>query len=158
MPRLLRLAGSVVAALVTGCGEPDCSFDHVVAEYAEGLQLHDCGDLPPWDLLTTPIPDPAAARAAHDCAVASWSAQLPFVVHWRIPHIEGTEEIAFVAHSVAGEWSLASFVNGVSVNASASPTVKYGCSDLVDRGDCADVTRTLCLDCADRELVERCGD
>jgi hypothetical protein len=41
----------VVLALVSGCGaEPDCSFDHVVAEETDGFRLLDCGDLPAWNL------------------------------------------------------------------------------------------------------------
>lgn len=158
MQRLLQPIGLVVASLAGGCGaEPDCSFEHVVAEDIAGLELLDCGDLPAWDSITGPEPDAVRFRAAHDCAVAAWSSLQPFVVRWRIPQIEGTEEVAFVARSVDGALALTSFVNGVRVDASPTPTVRYGCSNLLDRGTCADVTRTLCLDCAGRTVVERCG-
>ncbi len=145
----------VAVAIAAGCGsDPDCSFDHVVEEAIHPADLADCGypvgapfeaptDLTPW-------------RVSHDCAIASSAAQQPFIVRWLVPSVEGATRYALVGGLSQSRWSLALFEEGFNADATTRPTVEYAC-ELHDRGACADVAQTLCLDCGARAITEECG-
>ncbi len=153
----LFIAGLLVTALENGCSsDPDCTFEHVVEEGISGHDLRDCGypsgspfgqpaDLAPW-------------RDAHDCAVTSSSSQQPFVVRWLVPGVEGATKYAFVGRLSGDEWSLAQFTETFDADTTTRPTIEWMCTDLGDQGDCADLTRTLCLTCGQGALVRTCGE
>jgi hypothetical protein len=147
----------LVTSLGSACGsETDCTFEHVVSVETEGLALLDCGSLQgpngsesfdrvPW-------------RAAHDCVLAASAAQEPFVVRSLQPGLEGALKLAYVGRSVAGAWSLSMLSESYRPDASTRPAEEYECDALMDRGDCVDVTTTLCVSCVGKALVDRCGE
>ncbi len=147
----------IVAGLCSGCdSNRDCSFEHVVAEETAGRELSDCGS-PAASPVGGPA-DLASWRAAHDCAITSASAQQPFVVRWFVPGIEGATKYAFVGRLSEGVWSLAQFIENFNADSSTRPTLEYTCAVLGDQGDCADLTRTLCVTCGQGTLVSSCGE
>ena len=151
------VGGLLVSALGNGCDSgPDCSFEHVVEEEISGHALRDCGspagspfgqpsDLAPW-------------HDAHDCAVTSSSSHQPFVVRWLVPGVEGATKYAVVGRLSGGVWSLAQFIENFNPDGTTRPTIEFRCAALGDQGDCADLTRTLCLTCGQGTLVGSCGE
>lgn len=148
--------GMIFAALGSGCGaEPDCSFEHVVEHETAGRELRDCGSPTP-SLFGEPV-DRAQWEDAHDCAISSSTSQQPFVVRWVVPGVEGATKYAFVGRMSGGTWSLAQFIENFNADGSTRPTIEYACAALGDQGDCADLTRTLCVTCGQGALVASCG-
>ena len=141
------LVGSIVLAQGSGCSvDPDCSFERVLAKESSGHGLRDCGY--PAGSVTGEPADSAPWRAAHDCAVTSASSREPFIVRWLVPEIEGATKYAVMGRVAGGEWSLAQFIENFNADGGTRPTIEYTCAALGDQGDCADLTRTLCVTCS----------
>ncbi len=151
------VGGLLVSALGNGCdSDPDCSFEHVVAEEISGHGLRDCG-YPAGSSFGQPA-DLAPWREAHDCAVTSSSTQQPFVVRWLVPGVEGATKYAIVGRLSGGVWSLAQFIENFNSDGTTRPTVEFTCAALGDKDDCADLTQTLCLTCGQGTIVSTCGE
>jgi len=149
--------GVLVATLGTGCAsDPDCSFEHVVEDETSGRGLRDCGSPTP-SFFEEPV-DREQWSDAHDCAISSASSRQPFVVRWVVPGVEGATKYAFVGRLSGNEWSLAQFIENFNADGSTRPAIEYACAALGDQGDCADLTRTLCVTCGQGALVATCGE
>lgn len=150
-------AGLLCSTIAGACSsETDCTFEHTVAVETEGLAPRDCGSLQ-GPSGAEPF-DRAPWRAAHDCVLAASAAQEPFVVRFVKPGIEGAHKRAYVGRSSGGAWSLSLFSESYNIDTTTLPTEKYACDALMDLGDCADVTATLCVSCVGNALVHRCGE
>ena len=157
MDVLLRLVGTTVAVIVSGCEvEVDCSFDHVVGHETADRELRDCGS-PTTSLYGEPV-HLEKWGAAHDCAISSSAAHEPFVVRWVVPGVEGATKYAFVGRLSDNVWSIAQFIESFNADGTTRPTVEYACAALGDQGECADLTRTLCVTCGQGALAASCAE
>jgi hypothetical protein len=142
----------VVALVVSGCGDDDCTIGDAVDEFIDQASvMTSCGahyaDYPPTDLTEW--------RLAHDCVVTAVAAQTSFSVAWSRLLLEGSAQAQYVGLYVDGTLQIRRF-SRVEIVGSPATLKTISCSTLADGGDCSTLVEDLCLACVDAAELDLC--
>ena len=139
----------VVGLVAAGCSSSDqCSLEDSIAAHVV-IPDHDCGTLDYNQNFGQPA-DLAPYRAAHDCAISAIKTHSPFVVRWSVEHVDTGEQNALIGDRDGVRLFSHGYVIG------GQHTGVHTCPEILDLGDCADPTDSLCLSCENGSKESPC--